>query len=153
MLTLVCKRVYMYRVVHTPEAAFGRCWDSLLWCCYCCLVCASWLRVRFPETTCGAQILSVIKNPKWPWISLTQCTCSLCVHHKGFEYGALYKSDNNLYYRCCVYLWYSSVYPILWKREYLEEKPRLVVCVWYCTGSDLCFVTPPFMATSMVDIF
>lgn len=36
---------------------------------------------------------------------------------RGFPEGALYESNNTLYYRCCVYLWYADVYPILWRRE------------------------------------
>lgn len=75
--------------------------------------------------------------------------CSSCVHLR-VNYGALYKSDNNIYYRCCVYLWYSNVYLILWNRVPLGETLPSGVC-WYCTGSDLCFATPPLRL--QVDIF
>lgn len=41
------------------------------------------------------------------------------------------------------------------KENTFRKIQKLVLCVyWYCTGSDLCFVTFfPLMAKSMLDIF
>lgn len=77
----------------------------------------------------------------------------LCVHW-GFFDKVLCIKVTITFITDVVYIFDILMFILFCEEESTFRKiQKLVMCVyWYCTGSDLCFVTPP-MAKSMLDIF